>query len=158
MLNMDRIHAVENMAFTILGEIADDVEKMEAVAHLTAVAKFSFLLASRRSLNPELAYISGILHDLYAFTHDRREHALHGSILASGVLKSLNIFTQQEIDVVVSAIKHHSDKKKEHDPMDEVLKDADVMDHFLSDPFQSPSMKDYPRFRKLKNELEILLA
>ena len=68
------------------------------------------------------------------------------------------IFTQQEIDVVVSAIKHHSDKKKEHDPMDEVLKDADVMDHFLSDPFQSPSMKDYPRFRKLKNELEILLA
>ena len=42
---MDRIHAVENMAFTILDEIGDDVEKMEAVAHLTAVAKFSYLLA-----------------------------------------------------------------------------------------------------------------
>ena len=154
---MDRIHAVENMAFTILDEIGDEVEKMEAIAHLSGVAKFSFLLASRRSVNPELAYISGILHDLYAFTHERKEHALHGSVLALGVLKSLNTFNDDEIDAVVMAIKHHSDKTRVHDPLSEVLKDADVLDHFLSDPFQSPSVKDYQRYRSLKKELGINL-
>ena len=64
---------------------------------------------------------------------------------------------QQEIDDVVSSIRHHSDKKRIHDPLSEVLKDADVLDHFLSDPFQSPSVKDYPRYRKLKKELSIAL-
>ena len=154
---MDRIHAVENMAYTILDEIGDEYEKIEAVSHLSSVARLSFLIASRRNVNPELAYIAGVLHDLYAFTHERKEHALHGSILALGILRSLNIFTEQEIDDVVSSIRHHSDKKRIHDPLSEVLKDADVLDHFLSDPFQSPSVKDYPRYRKLKKELSIAL-
>lgn len=152
---MDRIHAVENMAYTILEEIGDDVEKMEAVAHLSAVAKFSFMLASKRSCDAELAYIAGILHDLYAFTHERKEHAFHGATLATGVLKSLNIFTDDEIDAVATAIRHHSDKKRSHDMLSEILKDADVLDHFLSDPFQSPSLKDYQRYNALKRELEI---
>ena len=37
------------------------------------------------------------------------------------------------------------------------VKDADVLDHFLSDPFQSPSVKDYQRYRSLKKELGINL-
>lgn len=150
---MDRIHAVENMAFTILDEIGNDVEKMEAVAHLTAVAKFSYLLASRRNLNPELAYIAGILHDLYAFTHERKDHALHGSVLASGILRSLNIFKEDEMDAVISSVRHHSDKKRIHDSLSEVLKDADVLDHYLSEPLLQPSVKEHVRLRKLQKEL-----
>ena len=84
----------------------------------------------------------------------------------SAIRNILNVLTSKEygciasydeIDAVVMAIKHHSDKKRVHDPLSEVLKDADVLDHFLSDPFQSPSVKDYQRYRSLKKELGINL-
>ena len=150
---MDRIHAVENMCYTILDEMGDDVEKMEALVHLSSVARFSYLLANKRNLDSELAYIAGIMHDLYAYTHERKEHALHGSRLAFGILKSLNIFKDDEVDAIVSAIRHHSDKKRIHDPFSEVLKDADVLDHYLSMPYSGPSVKDSERCKAVFREL-----
>lgn len=152
-MSMDRLHAVENISYTILQEMADEFEKAEAYVHLSSVARFSFMLAQKRGENAELAYIAGSLHDLYAFTHDRKEHALHGSRLAFGILKSLNIFKDDEIDAIVTSIRHHSDKKRVHDPLSEILKDADVLDHYLSSPYQRQSEKDSLRLKGLSAEI-----
>ena len=45
----------------------------------------------------------------------------------------LNLTSQEETDIICSAIYHHDDKHKVDSPMDELLKDADVIHHTLND-------------------------
>ena len=57
-----------------------------------------------------------------------------------------------EIDVICSAIYHHSSKEITHAPFDEVLKDADVMQHCLYNPLFEVMKHEKERFGKMKEE------
>jgi uncharacterized protein len=46
-------------------------------------------------------------------------------------MSDLGCFTEQEIAVVGTAVLHHSDKGHVHGDLDELLKDADVLQHYL---------------------------
>ena len=60
--------------------------------------------------------------------------------------------TPEETDIICSAIYHH-DRKAEFDaPMDEILKDADVIDHSLSDPTKEVKEHEQTRYAKLIKE------
>ena len=45
-------------------------------------------------------------------------------------------FTEEEIEMVTNAVYNHSDKGRVDTPFDEVLKDADALQHFLRNPME----------------------
>ena len=124
------------------------------VNHLYGVSEYCALLAVRRGLDPELAAASGMLHDIYQITAGTiEEHAVNGAKEAKGILKSLKAYSNEEIDIITTAISRHSKKRKFHEPYDEVLKDADVMSHCFYNTDYPPIEKDALRYAKLLIEL-----
>ena len=64
----------------------------------------------------------------------------------------MQITTDEETEIICSAIWHHDDKSSTDSPMDEVLKDADVLDHTLSDPAKEIKEKELARDEKVCGE------
>ena len=58
--------------------------------------------------------------------------------------------------VVCAAIGHHDSKAEVDGPMDEILKDADVIDHSLSDPAKEVKPHEVARYAKLRGKSVIL--
>jgi uncharacterized protein len=102
------------------------------ISHMYGVARFCTLLAMKRNIDIELATTCGMLHDIYYMTGGSSDnHAVNGSKQAKEILKSMNVYSDSEIGIITNAILKHSDKGTIHDTYDELLKDADVMDHCL---------------------------
>ena len=102
-----------------------------------------------------LAACAGYLHDIATYkTGDSIEHARRGAEMAAGILQETGLFEDKEIEKICSAIRCHSDKKMTHGPLEEILKDADVMQHCLYDPGYV-SKKEKDRYKKLRKELGI---
>ena len=103
-------------------------------SHLYGVSKFCSLLAKKRNLNIEIATTCGMLHDIgYLADGSSATHAIEGAKIAETTLKAMNSYNDDEIKVIITAIAKHSDKQMVHDEYDELLKDADVMDHCFYD-------------------------
>ncbi|MCL2406583.1 MAG: HD domain-containing protein [Defluviitaleaceae bacterium] len=101
--------------------------------HLYGVSKFCALLAIKRGVDAELAAAAGLLHDIYQITHKSAEnHAEFGAPVAEKMLRAVGGYTDEEIAIITTAIARHSNKNVVHEPLDEVLKDADVLDHNLN--------------------------
>ena len=104
----------------------------EGYIHLYGVAQNCTLLAIKRGLDVELCTIIGMLHDIYTYKIGyEKEHAMLGAIEAENLLRDLEIFTDEEIEIVKTAISHHSDKKEIHDAYSELIKDADLLQNSL---------------------------
>ena len=73
--------------------------------------------------------------------------------MARNILDSLNLFSEEEKNLVCSAIYNHSDKASIHDSLDEILKDADVMQHILYNPLFEINQHEQKRYNSLKIEL-----
>ena len=58
----------------------------------------------------------------------------------------------KEIDCICSAIYHHDDKLLKDEPLDEVLKDADVMHHTFNDLAKTIKEKELARYLALRQE------
>ena len=100
-----------------------------------------------------MAAMAGLLHDLYAYNSGSYDdHARKGADLAKKVLSDLGSVSNNEIDTICSAIWHHNDKENTDSPMDEVLKDADVIDHSLTDPTKAVKEHEMERFLRLCEE------
>jgi HD superfamily phosphodiesterase len=124
------------------------------IGHLYGVARFCVLLALKRNLNPELAATSGMLHDIYQVTAGTTEnHAVKGAQVATELLKALKSYTDDEISIITTAISRHSKKRAVHEPYDELLKDADVLDHCLYNPGFEVIDKEVERYNNLLVEL-----
>ena len=59
------------------------------------------------------------------------------------------ITDEAETEIICSAIYHHDDKLVIDAPMDEVLKDADVIDHCFKDSSKPVKEKEQSRYDKL---------
>ena len=71
--------------------------------------------------------------------------------MAREILQQTGLFSEEEIGKICSAICFHSDKKQKHGPLEEILKDADVMQHCLFDPGYV-AKKEKERFADLRKE------
>lgn len=99
-------------------------------SHLYCVSHFCTLLALKRELNVELATTCGMLHDISNVTGNGGDnHALKGAEEAEEFLRTVNLYSDDEIEIITTAISRHSEKNVVHGPYDELLKDADVMSH-----------------------------
>lgn len=153
---MNRIEAVREVVDAILLEMPDDKFRRHAYVHLYGVSQACALLAMRRNENVELATIAGMLHDIHTYsTGDPTDHAHKGAVKARSILVSLRLFDEKEIDQVCGAIYDHSSKGEKNAPLDEILKDADVMQHAIYDPLLPVIRKEQERFDALKKELSI---
>ena len=103
--------------------------------HLYGVSAFAVLLATARGVDAELAGVSGMLHDISSYlTGNAVNHAASSAHTARRILAEAGGFTLDEIEHITSAIAHHSEKVSVDAPLDEVLKDADVLQHHFYNP------------------------
>jgi uncharacterized protein len=124
-----------------------------AYSHTYGVAQSCALIAMKRKENIELAVIAGMLHDIHTFTTgDSTNHAIQGAQMAQEMLLSSELFDKHEIIFICQAIRHHSDKLTVHSSFDEVLIDADVMQHCLYDPNVEIAPHEKQRFDRLVKE------
>lgn len=150
---MDRIEKVREVVDKILLNMGDDEERRCAYLHLYGVSQACALLALKRENNVELALIAGMLHDIYSYANmDSQDHAHKGAEMARNILDSLNIFSEDEKNSICTAIYHHSDKTIVHNSLDEILKDADVMQHVLYNPLCDIKQQEQQRFSLLEIE------
>lgn len=150
---MDRIEVLRKYIDDILLNMTDVEERRCAYLHLYGVAQNCVLIALRRGENAELATMAGMLHDIYSYsTMDTKEHAHKGSELAREILTSLEITNDNETKIICGAIYNHSSKGTVHSDFDEVLKDADVLQHCLYNPTFEVMPHERDRYEKLKVE------
>lgn len=156
---MDRIEKVRESVDAILLDIADSETKRCAYLHLYGVSQACALIAQKRRENTELAIVAGMLRDIYSYSAmDPIDHAHKGAKMAHALLTPLRLFTDQEITLICTAIYHHSDKSAVHGPLDEILKDADVMQHVLYNPLLGISPHEQQRYRHLVGEFGLIAA
>ena len=94
--------------------------------------------------------MAAMLHNLYAYkagSYDEHEHK--DEKLAREILGKIKLADEAETELICSAIYHHSDKLVIDTPMDEVLKDADVIHHCMYDLSKTIKEKEQVRFEKL---------
>ncbi|MDR3652277.1 MAG: HD domain-containing protein [Paludibacter sp.] len=129
---MNRLEIVRNELDIILLNQESVTQRPEGYIHLYGVAQACSFLAIKRGLDVELCSIIGLLHDIYTYKFEYvKEHASLGAIEAENLLRDLELFTGEEIEIVRNAIYNHSDKKTKHDKYSELIKDADVLQNSL---------------------------
>ena len=134
----------------------DADKRISAVAHLYGVSLAATMIAKKRGEDPELASMAAMLHDLHAYrTGSYEDHAHKGAELAREILEKLGLTDEIETELICSAIYHHDDKLVTDAPMDEVLKDADVMHHCMNDLSKEIKEKEQARYDRLCEEFEL---
>lgn len=68
----------------------------------------------------------------------------------------MNQYSDDEIAIITTAISKHSEKDKIHDQYDELLKDADVMDHCFYNADFPIANSEMERYSNLLNEFGIV--
>ena len=84
-----------------------------------------------------------------------RVYACIGGGIGPAIMDALSVedMSPEETDVICAAIWHHDSKAEVDGPMDEILKDADVIDHSLYDPTKEVKAHEAARYAKLREEL-----
>ena len=148
---------LKNLRAYIANELRnmEDMDKRDsALLHLNGVSLAATLLAEKRGLDSELAAMAGLLHDMAAYrSGSYDDHAHRGADYARDVLRAMGETTEDEIDQICSMIYHHDDKQVIDSPLDEVLKDADVIHHCFNDLSKPVKDKEKARFNALIEEL-----
>lgn len=132
----------------------ENVDKRNsAIVHLYGVSLAATMIAKKRGMDPELASMAAMMHDLNAYkTGSYEDHAHKGADLAREILAELKLTNDEETEMICSAIYHHDDKLVVDGPMDEVLKDADVIHHCMNDLSKPIKEKEQARFDSLCKE------
>lgn len=153
---MSRVRKLQKKIHKILEKIEDNDKRAKAAAHLHGVSLAAVMISKKRGEDPELAAMAGLLHDLYAYKSGSYEdHARIGAEYAGKLLGKMNLTIPEETEIICSAIRHHSEKNTVNAPMDEILKDADVIHRCLADPTKKMKEQDRERFSRLCEEFEM---
>ena len=150
---MSRLKELRKYVDAELNQMEDADKRTSAIAHLYGVSLAATMIAKKRGLDPELASMAAMLHDLHAYkTGSYDDHAHKGADLAREILGELKLTDEAETEIICSAIYHHDDKLITDAPMDEVLKDADVIHHCMNDLSKAIKEKEQARFASLCKE------
>ena len=151
-----RIDLVRKVLDDDLKQIKDEEIKRCAYVHLYGVGQAAAFLSMKRGYDrntAELAEVAGMLHDYAKYVYDEEEkHAERSSECAREILSKISKFSKEEVNQICKAIFLHSNKNVIDEFFDEILKDADEMQHYFRNP-----MEDYfyhkERTQKLFREL-----
>ena len=150
---MGRLKELRKIVDQELLAIEDLDKRKSAYVHLYGVSLSAALIAEKRKVNSELACMAAMLHDLHAYKSGSYEdHARRGAELAREILNGMGRTTNEETEAICSAISRHDDKHTVDSPLDEVLKDADVMHHCMNDLSKAVKDKEIARYAALRKE------
>jgi uncharacterized protein len=151
---MSRLKELRKYVDTELNKIVDEDKRTSAIAHLYGVSLAATMIAKKRGLDPEIASMAAMLHDLHAYKSGSYEdHAHKGAELAREILSELKLTSKEETEMICSAIYHHDDKLTKDAPFDELLKDADVVHHTMNDTGKAIKEKEQERYDRICAEL-----
>jgi uncharacterized protein len=153
---MDRLEQVRQAVDEIVNQQPDALYRRAAYIHLYGVSTACALLALKRGLDVQLAQVAGMLHDLSTYQRaDGTDHDRLSAQAARHLLRELGLFSPQETEAVCQALLHHRAKGEVHEPMDELLKDADALQHYLYNPSFKQQAKEEPRIAAVLAELGV---
>ena len=98
---MSRLKDLRKHVDAELDRMPDPEKRISAAAHLYGVSLAAAMLAKKRGLDPELASMAGMLHDLHAYragSYD--DHAHKGAELARQILEELKLTGYPAPDVL----------------------------------------------------------
>jgi uncharacterized protein len=99
--------------------------------HMASCARLGYLLAESRGVNPELAACACTIHDYgRIITGKQAGHAEGGYLPVKEFLEKSELFTGEEIEALAISVKNHSRKGEIGTPIEEIVKDADVIDFY----------------------------
>ncbi len=126
---------VERKVVEILltSNLADDQRESSIIwelKHSSGCVQIARILAQKRNLDIEISEVASLLHDIYVIVEGKYEnHAKEGAPIARKILEEIGGFSSEQIDTIVSAVEHHSEKEIYSDnPYIELVKDVDVFD------------------------------
>lgn len=135
-----RIDTVRQILDEKLNAIEEAENRRCAYVHLYGVGQAAAMLALKRGMGrkmAELAEIAGMLHDYTSYlVEESDDHAHKSAPYAKVLLEQTGEFTEEETEMVANAVYNHSDKGRVDTPFDEVLKDADALQHCLRNPME----------------------
>jgi uncharacterized protein len=156
---VNRIFKVQVKLLEKIAEFEDEgIERDESLdwerVHLISCGKIGQILAMKRGGDPELAAIACSVHDYgRMITGKQKNHAAAGYEPLKIFLTECGCFCSEEIEIVALAAKNHSNKKEIGTPIEEIVKDADVLDCYqYSLPLQREEQKI--RLEKIVKELK----
>lgn len=151
---MDRLEYIRMKTDCILNQMPIPEEQKFAYIHLYGVSKWAAFLAMKQNLDPQIAAVAGMLHDLARYQEKiNHRHAERSAVLAEAILKSSQLFTDSEINMIRDAISRHSDKEHIHGDYDELLKNSDVLDHYFYNPHDPIAPADQKRLLSLLKQI-----
>lgn len=122
--------------------------------HISSCAKLGYLMAQKRGVDPELAACACACHDYgRIITGKQVDHAEAGYIPIKAFLRETGIFAEEEIDQIALAVKNHSSKSTVGSPLEEIVKDADVLD-FHQYGYVMPRKEQQDRLERLLKSLK----
>lgn len=119
--------------------------------HMASSARCGYMLAQKRGADPELAACAACVHDYGRIvTGKQKGHAEAGYEPVKAFLKETELFNEEEIEMIAMAVKNHSRKTEIGSVIEEIVKDADVIDCYQYGlPFDRPEKEvRYERWKK----------
>ena len=99
--------------------------------HIVSCAKIGYMMAEERGVDPIIAAAACACHDYgRIITGKQSMHAEAGYEPVQDFLKGTNLFNDDEIKTIAIAVKNHSKKSEIGSPVEEIVKDADVLDFY----------------------------
>ena len=99
--------------------------------HITSCAKIGYLLALKRGVDPILAAAACACHDYgRIITGRQKDHAEVGYLPVMDFLRQTQLFGEEEVQQIGLAVKNHNKKEEIGTPLEEIVKDADVLDFY----------------------------
>lgn len=121
--------------------------------HISSCAKLGYLFAEKRGVDPELAAIACACHDYgRIITGKQQGHAEVGYEPVKAFLEKTCLFEKEEIEQIALAVKNHSNKAEVGSPLEEIVKDADVLD-FHQYGYAMPRKEQQDRLERLLKTL-----
>lgn len=145
---MNRLLAVQTAMLSLIQEQEgscpdrDEPLSWERI-HMVGSARLAWLMAEERGEDPCLAACACSVHDIGRVLTGRQEgHAEEGRQASRAFLATLDLFSPAELDTISAAVANHSQKDVQGTALEEIVKDADVVDsHLYGCPFSSPAHK-----------------
>ena len=111
--------------------------------HMASSAETAWLLAEARGVDAQLAACACCVHDIgRILTGKQAGHAEAGYLPVQDFLRACGLFSEAEIQAMALAVRNHSSKTVIGTPLEEIVKDADVIAcwHY-GYPFDRPEKK-----------------
>ncbi|WP_257031444.1 CHAP domain-containing protein [Paenibacillus sp. E222] len=132
---LKRVELVRALVLETLLTTVNTSKNEEALFNLFGVSSFASLLAIRRQQNSEIAAIAGLLHDFYFYKIGIKYFPGPNSAdSVRPILRSTQIFTDEELSVILRSIFYQKDKHRVHGPYEEIIKDAILIQMYVQNP------------------------